>query len=119
MITEYARFADAGGQCDVYAYRDRFGWHVEVARTRRPRPISDPDFRSAAAMNQAMRRRAREAADPTNLPRPIGLRHDGAVFHEATHEAFLARLLHLREAGYLVPQFAVDAVTEEMNDAPA
>lgn len=43
----------------------------------------------------------------------IGLPHDGESFNDATPVECADRLEHLREIGYIVPDFAISALREE------
>jgi hypothetical protein len=43
----------------------------------------------------------------------IGLPHDGQTFDEATLQDAIERMKMLREVGYRVPQYAIDAMEEE------
>lgn len=44
---------------------------------------------------------------------PIGLPHDGKTFNDESSAACAARLIELREMGYIVPQRAIDALLSE------
>jgi 5-bromo-4-chloroindolyl phosphate hydrolysis protein len=44
---------------------------------------------------------------------PIGLEHDGADYCENTADEAADRLEELRQAGYIVPQCAIDALRDE------
>lgn len=45
--------------------------------------------------------------------RPIGLPHDGGGFNDATPAECADRLEWLRSMGYVVPQYAIDALRSE------
>ena len=111
----YCRWSDDGFQSDVYAYESNGGgFSVHVASKRYDRAFPEFDFSSVEAMREAQR--AREIAYREARLLPIGLPEDGKTFHCGSREALLARLLNLREIGYRVPQHAIDAVVEEMNE---
>ncbi len=110
----YCRWSDCGFQSDVYAYESSDGFVVHMASSRYTVPIPEHDFSSPEAMNRANAERKEAFA---NTPRvPIGLPHDGDTFYCGSLEILLARLLHLREVGYRVPDHAIELVTEEMNE---
>lgn len=48
--------------------------------------------------------------------RPIGLPHDGENFCDETPIECAARLESLRAIGYIVPQYAIDALREEQSE---
>ena len=46
--------------------------------------------------------------------RPIGLPHDGETFNDSTPAECADRLEQLRSIGYIVPQYAIDALRSEI-----
>jgi hypothetical protein len=46
--------------------------------------------------------------------RPIGLPHDGETFNDDTPTECAQRLFALRSQGYIVPQYAIDALLSEV-----
>lgn len=109
----YCRWSDCGFQSDVYAYESDAGYMVSIAKSRYDRVIPEHDFSSAEAMNAS--NAARDATLRVAKLVPIGLPHDGTTFVHHDRAGLLARLRHLREIGYRVPQHAIDAVAEEIN----
>ena len=49
----------------------------------------------------------------------IGLPHDGDSFDDADQEACADRLEYLKGLGYVVPQYAIDALREEAEEGEA
>ncbi|AUA86743.1 hypothetical protein CWI23_23360 [Pseudomonas aeruginosa] len=49
----------------------------------------------------------------------IGLPHDGDSFDDADQEACADRLEYLKGLGYVVPQYAIDALREEAEEGIA
>lgn len=50
---------------------------------------------------------------------PIGLQHDGESFSFDTPGECADELVRLRECGYNVPEYAIDALREEQNERAA
>ena len=142
----YCRFSSMNWRCDVYVYEDVMGgWTTHVAGRRRPFPPI-PDLMSirlprfGGAWNKATRRfdyptrwhaiaarvvfgfvafwhnRLHMASLHLIPLRPIGLDHDGESFNDGSAEECADRLEYLREMGYKVPQYAIDALKEEAAD---
>jgi hypothetical protein len=93
----YCRWTDVGGSVsDLYAYEAAGPqWTVHVASSR----ISERGSRSGV------------------LPRavPIGLPFDGQSFTDPSLDAFRARIVQLRDAGYRVPDYVLAQIDEEMS----
>lgn len=113
----YCRWSSDDYACDV-CVQEADGWITHVAGNRvvpcrpMPQPISyedDPD---------AFFERHQEVLDIVSESEhePIGLEHDGAYFNDPTPGAAADRLEMLREAGYNVPQYAIDSLREEKQD---
>jgi len=120
----YCRWSSDDFQCDVYVYEDVYGgWRTHVAGNRPvfetplPEPVAwNPD--DDAAMRAYFERDRvvmRMVGDAARVP--IGLSHDGATFDDPTPGACADTLLMLREAGYQVPQYAIDELREEADAA--
>lgn len=85
-----------GVMSDVYTYADvGGGWTTHVAENRYVGPELFPDF----------------PADEHYVP--IGLPFDGYSFNDPTPGATADRLLRLRDAGYNVPQSAINRLRYE------
>ena len=117
----YCRWSSDDYQCDVYVYPDsRGGWTTHVAGRRvifgaplpepapLPHPFTDAQF-------DAWADRHRKVQDMLDMAErvDIGLPHDGETFNDPTPGDCAERLQSLRNAGYNVPQYAVDALLEE------
>ncbi len=112
----YCRFSCDNWMSDIYCYEHVDGfWAIHVAgnrRVREPQPTVDmtkPDWIDDY--------RANMADLETIATEPIGLPHDGEDFDEPTPEACRDRLLMLREAGYRVPEHAIESLEEEMKES--
>lgn len=117
----YCRWSSCDFDCDVYVYEDvHGGWTTHVASRRHviaeplpepvrlPRPFTNEQFNAWYARSQA----ASRAIDAAELV-DIGLPHDGRTFNDPTPGECADRLEVLREMGYHVPQFPIDALREE------
>jgi hypothetical protein len=121
----YCRWSSDQFKSDIYCYESDHGFVIHVAAARlvsdRPRPerkadavsMDDPnwvqlsleDWHAFSAWCDAARRE------------PIKLEHAGEQFVEATACECADRLRQLRELGYYVPQYALDALDEEAGEA--
>jgi hypothetical protein len=117
----YCRWSNDDYQCDVYVYGsvgDFIAIHVAGNRvtpdTPPPAGIGDWWARGKAGIADYMaREKAVEAWLATAERKPIGLPHDGESFEEPDEEAAAVKLEYLRELGYNVPQYAIDALRED------
>lgn len=116
----YCRWSTDDFQCDVYAYESvDGGFVVHVAGMRivfaEPLPPdSDTQWTDPASIAAFLQRHQMvvEIVDRSERV-PIGLPCDGDTFREPDASACADRLEQLRSMGYLVPQFAIDALREE------
>lgn len=128
--------------CDVYVYEDCMGgWTTHVAGRRRVfPPIPEIPLRWMPSFGGIWSRPDRRVVYPTRwqalvariffsitarwhslcawsvrvIPlRPIGLPHDGESFNDSSAAECADRLEWLREMGYSVPQYAIDALRSE------
>lgn len=116
----YCRFSDDDFQCDVYCYADAYGYTTHVASNR---PVLDGtlpppvDF-TPESVESWMARHKRVMAWVENAERrPIGLAYDGESFSDPDAESAADRLQMLKDAGYNVPQHAIDALRAEAAEA--
>lgn len=117
----YCRWSSDGFQCDLYCYEDvTGGWTTHVAARRRRERIS-PDFQDIIKMpreqwNAALKLYNAEltkALSAEDHP-PIGLPYDGETFNDPTLEAFLERVIMLRDAGYKMPSYLIPNIEQEI-----
>lgn len=113
----YCRWSSDDFQCDVYVYEHvHGGFMVHVAANRviftHPLPAVvplDPDnFEAFMERHQKVMSMV-DAAERKS----IGLPHDSEDFCEHDAGACADRLEQLRAVGYVVPQYAIDALREE------
>lgn len=120
----YCRWSSDDYQCDVYTWEDvSGGWVTCVAGVRYvfaeplpedvelPVPFTDEQFRAWSHRHAEVMRIV--GASKTVA---IGLPHDGARFHDDSPGAAAETLVMLRDAGYHVPQYAIDALLEEAQE---
>ncbi len=104
--------------CDVYVYEggmSGFMVHVAASRYVFKDPLPDPvlytkrNFKEWFAWHERVREMTNVAALET-----IDLPHDGETFNEPTPAACADRLEQLKALGYRVPQYAIDALREDI-----
>lgn len=115
----YCRFSSEDFQCDVYVYAHCAGGyatHVAGNRVVFTEPLpARADF-TTDPMAYVVRCRQVGAIVEKARRVPIGLPHDGAAFLDARAEECADRLEQLRDLGYRVPQYAIDALRAEHAD---
>lgn len=113
----YCRWSDDDCQCDVYVYANCSGGyttHVASRRVLYRHPLPPPVLFDGARITEWQARRALiEALFAESDKVPIGLPHDGESFNDDTASECADRLERLRALGYVVPQYAIDALREE------
>lgn len=139
----YCRFSSMNWRCDVYVYADvGGGWTTHVAaRKRLMQPIPDLPLMFLPTFGGRWNGDARRMEYPSCwqalaarvffgvaafwhnrvhmaslhlMPlRSIGKAHDGESYNDATPTECADRLERLRAAGYVVPQYAIDALRLE------
>lgn len=116
----YCRWSCDGFRSDVYCYADvSGGYTTHVARNKvagdipvvppLPRTTDREVLKPWLEAHNKMMAFVAEADHE-----PLGLPVDGETFNDETLPEFLNRLLWLRQLGYRVPQFAIDAVQDEI-----
>lgn len=113
----YCRFSSDDFQCDAYVYADAgggFTTHVAARRVVFQAPLPPPVPFDEIHINAFVARQVAvgklvDAAERV----AIGLPHDGETFNDPDAAACAARLESLRDLGYHVPQYAIDALREE------
>lgn len=114
----YCRWSSDDSQCDVYVYEDVMGgFTTHVASNRKTLStdqIPEPVPFDANNIEAFMEREEKVRELLENIERkPIGLEHDGESFNDLDARSCADRLIMLRECGYNVPQYAIDALLEE------
>lgn len=118
----YCRWSSDNFSCDVYVYEDcGGGWTTHVAGNKAigeiPKvpilihPLTDDaiqEYLAAEATQSAFLETCERA--------PIGLPHDGESFNDGSPSECAMRLERLRDMGYNVPQYAIDALREEQQE---
>lgn len=122
----YCRWSGNDFQCDVYVYEAEDGFTIHVAGMRirwtaplpPPLPTYDPDTWDFHAWYERHRIVSDMLDDDTTHVRePIGLPHDGESFYGIETPGECAdKLVELREVGYMVPDYAINALREEEAD---
>ena len=114
----YCRWSSNNFGCDLYCYADCYGGYTtHVASNRIEGEVPDAplqllvdgkveEFTTAFNKQMAFLEKCKRVK--------IGGPCDGQSFNDRTLEDFLARLLHLREAGYRFPDYVIESVKEEM-----
>ncbi len=109
----YCRWSSDNWACDLYCYESDWGFVTHVAGQKHTGEIPPIDWSLKGADLAASYSANLKAVQDSDMA-PIGLAHDGASFTDGTLEAFKARLLMLREAGYRFPDEVLVAIEEEI-----
>lgn len=110
----YCRFSSDGFQSDVYVYEScHGGFTTYVAARRRAKRIPDIDWTSDETIRASIAAQREALDDPDNVFIDLNLGADGAMFNDPSAKDCADRLIWLREKGYRIPQFAIDALREE------
>ncbi len=113
----FCRMSDDNWKSDVYAYEDDGGFVVHVAANRLVGDIPEvPCILDVGSEVWGNAHQAQMAAVSAAELAPIGGPHDGESFRYATLRELRDGLLQLRADGYHVPQFALEAIEEELNE---
>jgi hypothetical protein len=122
----YCRWSSDDFDCDVYVYESvGGGWTTHIANNRAvfDRSALPPPVPLGAEYTKdeltAFAERYRQLVDAVGTADrvPIGLPHDGATFSDPTPGECAKRLVWLRDAGYQVPQYAIDDLLAEHEEA--
>lgn len=115
----YCRFSDDNWKSDVYAYESDRGYEIHVASQRYvgeipvvPSIMDTEPTEWLELYNEHME--AVRAAERVPIRGP----YDGESFVYATLQDLHDALTDLRLVGYHVPDFAFEAIKEEMNKEP-
>ena len=113
----FCRFSDDNWRSDIYAYESAQGFEVHVAARRLVGDIPEvPPIGKAVCEEWGAAYRAQMAAVSAAERVPIGGPHDGKSFLYATLRELHDGLLQLRADGYHVPDFALEAIEEELSE---
>lgn len=113
----FCRMSDDNWKSDVYAYEDDGGFVVHVAARRLVGDIPEaPHILDVGPEVWGKAHQAQMAAVSAAERVPIGGPHDGESFRYATLRELHDGLLQLRADGYHVPDFALEAIEEELNE---
>lgn len=115
----YCRWSSDNWKSDVYTYACVDGtWTTHVAARKRVGELPDhPGFKPPHDEAFLRRHREYQAAVSAAELVPIGLPHDGKTFKDGSPGECWATLVMLRTAGYHVPQYALDELYDEAQEA--
>ena len=114
----YCRFSNDDYRCDVYVYDSVYDCYtVHVAANRviycepLPPPVNDNDVAAWVA-------RSMEVTDIVgrSTREKIGLSRDGKSFDFGTPGEAAEFLAELKSEGYIVPDYVIEALTEEQRE---
>lgn len=115
----YCRFSSDDWKSDVYVYEnaDFGGYTIHVAGTKHVADTPIPEMPEAwhkldPEVFLSIHKAQMAWVESAKLV-PLNLPYDGKTFNFDDIEECISHLLTLREHGYRVPQFAIDALTEE------
>lgn len=114
----YCRWSSDDFQCDVYVYEDcAGGWTTHVAGRKHVLTKKLPPHVDMSDIKKWMERdkKVSRILEKSKLVQ-IGLPYDGETFNDPTPGECADRLESLREIGYRVPQYAIDALIEEAGE---
>lgn len=118
----YCRFSSDNFYCDVYVYQscDRFVIHV-AGRRQPPGAPPDPfDFVASNVFDADVFVEAHAKRKVWSNKNPlVDIDHPeaGASFHHATARECAENLIRLRGEGFVVPQYAIDELLAEEDEA--
>lgn len=114
----YCRWSSDNFKCDLYCYEDCNGGFTTFVADNRivgdiPEllplsRISDKEWAEAYQKQTDFLETAKR--------KNIGLPYDGECFNDPTLEAFLKRILSLREIGYNFPDYVIEDIKKEQKE---
>ena len=113
----YCRFSSNNCKCDVYAYEAESGFTVHVAASRLVDEIP-PLLHILSTPNEEWFASYQKQAEAIRKSphKNIGGIYDGKSFSFDTLPELLACLLDIREHGYIVPDFVIEDIEEEIKE---
>lgn len=107
----YCRWSSDDWKSDIYCYEGEDGYHVHVAASRIVGDVPKIDWSSPEVLYETYKKQMEfmDNAERKN----IGLEYDGESFYFSTPGGCADWLFCLRDAGYNVPQYAIEALQEE------
>jgi hypothetical protein len=127
----YCRWSSDGMKCDVYVYESEYGYVCHVAGRKIvnlheapecPSLLDVPLGEDGKIKKEVMKafvekhREWMEWLSESAIRENIGLEHDGKTFSCDTPGDMAETLIMLKEVGYQVPQYAIDALWEEQSE---
>ena len=118
----YCRWSSNNWRCDLYVYNSSSGGYTTHVAARRvvgdipPEPLCTAEALASPAWFGEYRAVMDFLA--TCERAPIGLAHDGASFTDSDAQSCLETLQMLRAAGYLFPDYVLQAIRDEAASPP-
>ena len=116
----YCRWSSMNWRCDIYCYQHvDGGYTTHVASNRVLGDIPAEPSWDLIQTNQeqwVIEHKAVMDFLETCKRERIGLLHDGETFNDPDLETFRARLMDLRAAGYVFPDYVLEEIDEEMKE---
>lgn len=127
----YCRWSSDDFRCDVYVYESAHGgYQTHVAANRADYDGSNLPEKVELAFPEGAEQKEKEQIAEKYLARhnavlklidnckrvDIGLSRDGESFNDPTPGACADRLDSLKQEGYIVPQYAIDALRAEQEE---
>ena len=114
----YCRWSSDDFSCDVYCYESSGGFETHVAGNRVIGDIPKiPSFISSHPDVWLKAHKAQMAFLDTCERKPIGLPCDGMAFTDPDLPSFLSRLESLKQMGYIVPDWVIKSVKQDIKEA--
>lgn len=112
----YCRWSSDNFRCDLYCFESMDDSYITyVARNRVLGEIPKvPELGSVSSEECARAHNAQMKFLCTAERKDIGGPYDGEMFEDKTLEAFRARLIRLREMGYIFPDYVLEDVKAEI-----
>lgn len=111
----YCKWSDSEPRSDLIAFEKANGGYTAMVRSkRRKHPIPAVDLSSTSARFESLRKRKEAEADPRNPIVPVEPPLAGLTLHFETLEELYQQILSMRDAGYFVPEEALEHVNEDI-----